>query len=527
MRLWPRRWPASRWKRVLAVLGLLAGYGFLLLILLGLAGFLYFRSEERREGFFQALLAWQFRPFPATLPLAATALSPAPEQRSTGSLSAEELFQTTQVWRIHLRFTSNQWVAMSPRQVPPYHQGLRGATFDLRNPHGGRPGVLGLLGFELPWSQAREVEFADLRFPRVAARYKGNGTFLEAMGRFKRSFKLRLDKHAPRQSLAGRTILNLNNLVADSSYLRETLAYEYYRAAGVPASRTAFADVILTIEEVFEKRRLGLYGLVENPDEEWAKDHFGMQRVALFKPVMRSFLHYLGDHWEAYQPAYAPKTKITQQEQSRVIEFARLVSQADDEEFRRRLDQFLDLDQFARFLAVEVLLSNYDGILTHCQNFLVYLDPRTERFGFIPWDLDHSWGEFAMVGTEREREQASIWRPWSGENRFLERLMAVASFKERYRAELERQLRELFIPERLARRIDELATVARPVITAESSERLLRFEDSLQAGDSPTPSDQRPPYRIKRFIEIRADSVRQQLDGRTLGLIPTRQSLFQ
>ena len=38
---------------------------------------------------------------------------------------------------------------------------------------------------------------------------------------------------------------------------------------------------------------------------------------------------------------------------------------------------------------------------------IVYLDPRSNRFGFSPWDLDHSWGEFPFVGTAAERERAN------------------------------------------------------------------------------------------------------------------------
>lgn len=442
-------------------------------------------------------------------------------------MTADDLFQTTNVWTVHLRFTSNQWMRMSPAKVRPYQEGISGQAFELRNPHGGRPGVLGILGFELPWSQAKEVEFGGLRFTRVGARYKGNGTFLEAMGQFKRSFKLRFGEYVPHQTLAGRTIFNLNNLVADSSYLRETLAYEYYRMAGVPAPRTAFADVILTLDGVFEERRLGLYGLVENPDHEWAQDHFGIQGVALFKPVTSSLFLYLGEDWEAYQPIYSPKTNITEDHQRRVIELARLVTQANEEEFSRQVSHFVDLDELARFLAVEVMLSNYDGILANGQNFLIYLDPGTDRFGFIPWDLDHSWGEFPLLGTDQEREHADIWRPWVGENRFLERLMAIPVFKERYRSELGRQIRDLFLPERIIGRLDELAAVVRPVIEAESSERLLRFEAALNTSRSPSPPAEKPVYQIKRFIEVRAQSVRQQLDGQAKGLVPMRKPLFQ
>jgi len=57
-----------------------------------------------------------------------------------------------------------------------------------------------------------------------------------------------------------------------------------------------------------------------------------------------------------------------------------------------------------------VILANYDGILFDGQNFYLYLDPKSQKFGFIPWDLDSCWGAFELGITE-ERERASIWHP--------------------------------------------------------------------------------------------------------------------
>ena len=58
-----------------------------------------------------------------------------------------------------------------------------------------------------------------------------------------------------------------------------------------------------------------------------------------------------------------------------------------------------DLDEFARFMAVTVWLSTMDSILGMGQNFYVYLDPKTHKFQFMPWDLDHSFGQFGMKGS--------------------------------------------------------------------------------------------------------------------------------
>src|SRR5262249_9152707 len=155
----------------------------------------------------------------------------------------------------------------------------------------------------------------------------------------------------------------------------------------------------------------------------FALEHFRSKKTPIFKPVTYQLFEHIGDAWPAYEPIYDLKTAATDAQKSRVIDFARLVSFADKSEFARRLGEFLDLDEFARFLAGEVLLSCYDGLLSDGQNFYVYLDPKSNKFGFIPWDLDLAWGGFFLLGTEFERQRASLWHPWVGENRFLERVM--------------------------------------------------------------------------------------------------------
>jgi spore coat protein H len=252
--------------------------------------------------------------------------------------------------------------------------------------------------------------------------------------------------------------------------------------------------------------------------------------VALFKPVTYDLFADLGDAWGAYKPIYDPKTQTTPAQRRRLMDLAKLVTHACDADFAAQIGQFIDLEEFARFLACEAMLSNYDGILSNGQNFLLYLDPRTERFGFIPWDLDHCWGEFPMIGTIEQREQASLWHPWVGTNHFLARTIQVPAFRERYRSELQRLRTTLFVPERLSRRVDDLAVVVRPFIREESTSRLEKFEFSVadqrakderpREGDSKNPGP--PGFALKRFFVKRAAAVDDQLAGRSDGVVPPR-----
>ncbi len=446
--------------------------------------------------------------------------------------SPEALFDLTNVWSAHLEVSSNQWNKLQPLAVPPLPRIVQpDGTVALLNPRASRNGLAGVLGIDLPWSSA-DLDFGDMRFVDVAVRYKGNGTFITGKRSYKRPFKVDLDRRVTGHALAGRTTLNLHNLVADASCLSDTMAYEFFRKAGVPTSRTAFARLCLTVDGRFQRRLLGLYLLVENPDEEWALDQFGVEDVALFKPVTYDLFKDLGNEWSNYARVYDPKTTVGPEQQQRIMDLARLVTHADRNEFAERIGQFIDLGEFAKFLACEALLSNYDGILSTGQNYLLYLDPRTDLIGFVPWDLDLSWGEYPMAGTVDEREGANLWRPWVGENRFLARMLSVGAVLSRYREELRRLRETVFVPERLSSRMDELAAIIRPFVAEESSERLGRFEAAV-AGRPDVPQAnsevrKRQGYQFshKRFFRNRAVSVDSQLNGTGSGVVINRGKMF-
>jgi len=464
-------------------------------------------------------------------PPAAPAHAPVTLATNAAALrTAPDLFRAINVWDAHLKFTSNQWAALEPKSVPPIRDFLKpDGSATLRNPAAIRPGLAGVLGIDLPWS-AGELEFGGLRFTNVAARFKGNGTFLGAVRSHKRSFKLDLNQEAPGQRLAGRSTLNFHNLVADPSNLHDALACEFFREAGVPAPRTAFARLRLTVGGRFENRLLGLYLLVENPDAAWAREQFGVDGVALFKPVTYELFANLGDDWAAYAPVYDPKTKTTAAQQGRLIALAKFFSAAGETQFAAEIGKFIDLPEFASFLACQALLANYDSILSNGQNFLLYLDPRTDRFGFIPWDHDHCWGQFPFIGTADERAHASVREPWVGPDRFLARMVAVPAVRQLYEAELKRLRETLFVPERLSRRLDELAAVVRPFIAEESTERLGKFESvtgnprtNALSGQKAAGAE-RPGLPLKEFFATRAESVSAQLAGQSEGVILKRKS---
>jgi hypothetical protein len=317
----------------------------------------------------------------------------------------------------------------------------------------------------------------------------------------------------PGRTLDGVRKLNLHNNVTDASWMNEVLSYRLFRDAEVPSSRTSYARVYLTVPGEHDGRFLGLYSIVENPDNAFARDHFGTKKGTIFKPVARSPFDDLGDSWDAYARVYDAKTPLSDEETRRVIAFAKLVSHASDADFEAQLADYLDLDAFARFMAVTVLLSNRDSILGMGQNYLVYLQPGTKRFQFMPWDLDHSFGQF--MGGPSDAAQLNIRKPWNGSIRFLERVFKVNAFMRLYLRHLRAFSTSIYAPERILAQVDELAAVLRPAVSQESPEKLALF-DQVVSGKSDEAAGARVGRgqrgSIKGFVPARVASILAQLD---------------
>lgn len=392
----------------------------------------------------------------------------------------------------------------------------QGPRMMLQGPEGKRNGVASAMGIELEYVRG-DLEFEGKAFTNVAVRYKGNGTFLQSRMSDKKPLKVDLNEFVKAHRLAGVSKINLHNTVTDPGYMNETLAYRLYREAGAPAPRTAFARVTLN------DKKLGLYCLVENVDKNFTQEVFKTKGGEIFKPVTPSLFSFLGDDWARYKQTYDPKDEPSKEAIARVIDTCRFVTSADDAKFAEHIGDFIDLENFARYLAVTVWLTDLDGILGPGQNYYLFLHPQTKKFHFIAWDQDHSFG--TMRGSQEEREELSIQQPWIQENRFLERMFKVEAFKKLYLARMEEFSKSLFAPERFHAQVDALAPVIRPAIKEESDQKLRSFDQAVR-GETPSgggfgfgPPGMGGAKPIKPFVTARTASVRAQLAGKSDGRI--------
>jgi hypothetical protein len=257
----------------------------------------------------------------------ACGLSASEPTRGAQVATQADLFQPTKIWDAHLTFALDQWKGLEPRQFPASGTGTRpdGETWLLAS-DGLRNGWTTAKGLEFNYVRAT-LELGGMRFTDVAVRYKGNATYSpRSIAAVKNSYKIDLNKYVKGQKLAGLSTINFHNSIADPGWMNEVLAYRLYRDAGVPAPRTAFVRVTLTVPGLYDRKYTGLYVIVENVDSNFVQAHFKSDAGTVLKPVTVKPFSDLGSDWARYAQTYDPKTDLTDAEKQRIIEFCKLVT---------------------------------------------------------------------------------------------------------------------------------------------------------------------------------------------------------
>jgi spore coat protein H len=348
----------------------------------------------------------------------------------------------------------------------------------------------GGFGGHFPWVHA-DLEVAGRTAKDVGFRYKGNGSYSQTAG-MHRSIKLKTDLFAGKGDWDGLETINLNSGGRDDSRTREALAFAIFRLAGVPASRTAYAEVRYNVPGLHDQAYGGLFTVIENVNKAFLRQALAPGTGLLMKPErMDGGVGYYGETWANYTPYYRPEREATPAEAKRVIEFARLVNQGTTEEFRSRIEAYLDVDEFMRFLAVHALIQARDSYLSGQHNFFIYLDPRDNRFRFIPWDEDGALsngtagggrggfgGGTGPLGTD-------LMAPWSRTNPLAYWLLDDPKLAARYQAIVRDIVAKVFNREALLPLVDRLEALVDAPLTREFAAMNARNEFDRPVGTTP------------------------------------------
>lgn len=440
-----------------------------------------------------------------------------------------ELFGLGKVHEFHLELTAKEWATLQQVKGGTMFGfgGAKKAEEPAEKPADVHKG--GSFALEFPWAHASfSAEGRTLK--DVGVRYKGGGSYLSSAGNLRKNFKVEFDRYDKKGAFHGKTTLSLNSGAADPTRGREALAFAVYRAAGVAAPRTAYAEVTLTVPGKYDKELLGMYTVVEQVDKAFLKEHFKNGNGLVLKPEGSAggrwrLFEYKGDDWEAYQVITGPRREASKKEAKRLIDFTRLIHQADDATFRKQVGDYLDVDQFLRFFACTAYVANMDSVFTTSHNVYIYLNPANNKFVLLPWDVDLAFAGFPLMGTPEKLMNLSLLHPYPGEIKLVDRLLADETIAARYRQIFKELAATCFSKEKLLRDIATIEAAAKPLLEREGKAAAARKEKTAGPGlMGPGMFGKTPDLRT--FVDKRNQSVALQLDGKAKGFIPASLGFF-
>jgi len=439
----------------------------------------------------------------------------------------KDVFVQTKVWQFHISLSAKEFEAMQPA-AGGFFGGFGG-------PPGGQPKQpapppkaadpnrdvhKSVFNMDFPIAKG-EFTAEGKTYKDVALRYKGNGSYLPTMNKLKRNFKVELDRYSDSQRFQGLKTINLNAGAADPTRNRESVAYGIYRAAGVAAPRTSFAEVTLSAEGKWDKEYLGLYTMVEQVDKAFLKNHFKDDTGLLLKPERMRGLDYLGDDWDKYKANYNPKHEPTKEQAQRTIDFIKLVNLGDDAQFNKEIASYLDVDQFLRYMGVTAMIANMDSFFSLGHNYYMYLNPKTNKFVFMPWDLDLALAGFPFLFSPEVQIDLSLTHPYAGECKLADRLLAIKDVSEAYLKVLRNLVATCFTKERLLKDIEAVDGATKEIIARETKSTVARKEPAgIDFGAFSRVPD------LRTFADKRIASVTAQIEGKSKGQIPPAMPAF-
>lgn len=260
----------------------------------------------------------------------------------------------------------------------------------------------------------------------------------------KLGFNLKMNEFVAGQRLHGLKKLVLGNTVQDESWSIEAMTYLVYQRAGLPAPRIAQAVV------TFNGEVKGIYTVVEVVNDQFLERHFGDGN---------------GDGnlyegpWDFPQGVDAADLKDEVEEMRSRDDLEALtaaVMDSDDGDLVAALDPLLDVDQFVRTAAIDMVTCAWDGYTIAAWNFYLYHRPDTDELVFLPHGANWPYWVADLDPYDVD------FRPWSAEEPagyLARRMVEVPELDNRFRDQVADVAGEPFDAAALHARIDQIEAV--------------------------------------------------------------------
>ncbi|MGK9250759.1 MULTISPECIES: CotH kinase family protein [Paenibacillus] len=263
------------------------------------------------------------------------------------------------------------------------------------------------------------------RISGARIRYRGGHTREYA----KKSYEIQLESGL---------VLHWNAESDDPSMIRNALSFHFMEQIGVPSPRTrpvwlsvsGRPDGIYLEIEAVNSRFFSMRGIRYRSLLYAANDSANFE---LKDPESRRRKRSLADGYEFIEGDGDTLVRLS--------DFIGGLHRLKDSRLQEAIEERLDLDLYFKWLAGAVLTGNYDGFE---QNYALYEDDASGRYGILPWDYEGSWGRNCF-GKPCSADLVRI----QGYNGLTRRVFQFPEWRRRYAEELERIMETEFTEERI------------------------------------------------------------------------------
>ena len=254
-----------------------------------------------------------------------------------------------------------------------------------------------------------------VEFPQVGIRKKG---FIGSQNSTRPSIKVKLNHVDKEGQIDGLTNLTFNNNQQDVSLISQFMGYGLFNAAGIPAPRCAYANVTVNGQD------LGIYAHVERIHRPFLKREFGNDDGVLYEGTVVDF-------YPGWLGSFEHKLGSDEVGRKKIQKLIDVLNNPNDN-IESLIGELVDLESFYVFWAMEGLLGFWDGYSGNRNNFFIYLNPKTDKFHFIPWGADSMFERYSPIRDDR-RDPVSV----KTQGLISNRLYQLKSGRQRYQNALE------------------------------------------------------------------------------------------
>jgi hypothetical protein len=274
------------------------------------------------------------------------------------------------------------------------------------------------------------VSWDGILLSNCGFREKGNASnSLTNFGK-KKPFKIAFDEFDNNQTLDGLKKINLNNFTNDPSLMHDVISFKLFRDAGLVASRTSYAKLIINGEYI------GLYVIIENVDKTFLKAHYGGANNDgnLYKTDRGAavYLNWLGSSSSGYKDqGLKLNTNDSIDDWTQLINFIDFINNNFDADFKQQLESKFDVHAYLKILAIEKCVRSWDSYWGGGNNFYLYEHP-DGMIRWIPWDMNETFQDIKIISGTSQLDGYLVPTNKFDVRPLVKRIFEIPEFKTEY-----------------------------------------------------------------------------------------------